>query len=808
MKKSLLCFMTVLALSPLASVQALEGGFSQEGSTVTIRLKVSPNDSNGQLKLVYPTSQGEYFPMYSHMQFVNRSLEVDGEVIGTIDNDGNIQFNDRLKNVSDNAFVDLTLQGIPNSGTLMGKGKFDIPGYLLYNDEVLSDSRVTFPTANEDPFGGTYGVIHPQDPSLGGQLIDIYTNPTKGLGASVLALQMTVPEGMTFDVSKNQGTYQSGVVSEVTGYQSKDQVDLYFVKEAVAANALNVSQFQPNGRRLDVVLTKEQDFANNQHVERVYVGSALLTDPSLVQNGVLSQPIVLTSPAGTVSLTALYQEDQVPQLLEATSDIKIDENGEEAESKEEESLEWSDTQDETANTLKEALSPEEIADAVEVPFTMEEKESLTLHAGERKVIRKGVNGYTKDGTVLQEAISQLDEVGIPRTITPYITTRRPNPALNPGDEVVVEKGQYGLTPKERSRVEAVPKVDEVIEFSPNGPNGVTYTPYQTLRQENSQMLEGQERVIQQGAFGEVVNGEETLAPQDEIIEYGTKEYVQDVVIPYGVTRRPNNNLPAGVEEVVQKGVNGSREGKAVVREPVQQIIEFGPSNSKVKEVAPIPYQITYIPKTYTGKTEDIGQSVTKVKGELGEKTYQGEIVKKAVNAEIEYVQNGLMPASYVAFKTIYQPNLDLKPGEQIVKKAGVYGRRSSNGSISNEAIDQVIEYGPNEDGSVPNLNQLTNPFSLESPYYRIREKQKSASEPVQDSNGMLMPELPGGTMTPDNLEAAVYAVYQSRPSASNHQRGPWLILGAMVVLAGAGFAGFFYWRNRQSTKDVVQSKDE
>ena len=778
----------------------------ESNTTITVYFKLSPGAPSGtplQFQLVYPTTDGAGFPVFNRQEVLGTDLSDDGTVYGTIDRTGKITLNGAVDTLSDPVTVSAQFTGVPNSATLMGKEVFQLDAHGMING-VLSEKggRVSFPTANTDPFGGSYGVIHSDDPSL----IDIYTNPTEGLEATVINMQVTVPHGMTVDVESNQGHYQSGVVSDVTGSQSSQDDSVYFIQEAVQYQAMDVSQFNPKDRRLESVLSKTGELESNQHVERVFIGTVKVEDQSLVNGSVLTEPIAVVSPAGSVSITALYTEDQVPD--DSVKESVDEEGNEESDGSDvsEESMDWEDTQDETANAVPDPISEEEKEGAVEVPFAIEEKESLDLKAGERKTIRQGRNGYTKDGDTLQEAINQIDEVGVERTIDPYDTTRRANPALSPGDEVVVDKGQYGLVPKDdRSRLDPVPRRDELIEFSPVGENGVTLTAYSTKRQPNDQMMEGQERVVEEGAYGEVdAEGQEILPPKDEVIEYGTKVIIEDVLIPYGTTRTPNPDLPAGVEQVVTEGQNGTRQGTAVIREPVQQVVEFGPSNSSVQDVAPVAHKVIYQPVPFED-VEHIGKTRTVQEGKVGSKTYTGETVEEAQDQVLEYPVSGMAPGNYVPFKTIYQPNADLKPGEQAVVTVGVYGRQNASGTVTSEAIDQVIDYGPNTDGSVPNLNDLKNPYDIQSPFYRVRQQQEKSNGPVQDSNGMLMPELPGGTMTPDSLELAVYDLYQAQ---GNQRRGVnplVLVVGFVVVLLGIGGGLWIYHKKVGLPEDFPRS---
>lgn len=790
-----------VALIPAESLPVALAGIEEDGEGYRVYLKVTGSLTPGLQFQVMPgfnTVQGDPFPAFGYLE--TTAVEAEGQQIGTLDAKGFVTLNQAASGVSEGSTISLRYKGVRNSATLGGAEEFNVPLRIYLNG--VEQPMGTLPsfkgkTANTDVFGGTYGVLREiQD----GYVVDLYTNPTQGLAVNVLNMQITLPEGMTFRNEENSGIKETGVLSEVTGYESADKSGVYFVKEAVFGNVLEVSQFQPNGRRLDVVITPKRQIEGPQHVERVYVGTAFVEDLSLLNASVLPHPISLVSGAGTVSLTQLYREDQVPKLPSLYFNETESESGQVADSSEDEEIEgWEDVQDENANTRVE-LTPEELEGAIEIPYAIEEKLALDLPAGSRETIRQGKLGYSRDGEVIQPPVDQIDKVGAARQITPYVTERRANPALTPGDELVIQSGQYGLrADNERLGLEEILKQDELIEFSPVGPDGVTYIAYETRREPNASMLEGQERVKQKGEYGEQRDGVVTLEPLNEIIEYGTKAVTPEVVIPYGVTRRPNPDLPSGFEEVVQEGVNGIRKGSAVVREPVSQVIEFGPTNSQVKETMPVSYRLIYEPVDPTD-SESIGKSKVEQVGELGEVHYSGNVLKEPVDEVIVYQHSNVFPKTFIPFKTIYEPDKSLKPGEQQVKQVGVFGRRNSAGTMTGEPVDEVICYGPNEDGTVPNLNQLANPLDPKSPHYRVRESQKKATSVVSDHNGMLMPELPGGTLTPDILAASVYQVYLNQNQGKSNRGLIFAVVG-VLTLGVLGVGGFMWYRGRNAEEE-------
>jgi len=227
-----------------------------------------------------------------------------------------------------------------------------------------------------------------------------------------------------------------------------------------------------------------------------------------------------------------------------------------------------------------------------IPFSKEETGNDQLEEGTEQVVQEGSDGervnyievtYNENGeevnrekvdsAISEEPTSQITEVGtqqveyqnktIEKTL-PFETETRENPGLPSGTENVIQEGQEGL--KE-----------------------VTY-----------------EQKIVNGQFdsSDPVSTEVMKEPVNKVVEVGTKDTtstktdVTEETIPFETVTRENPELPAGTEQVVQEGQNGSitktynvtyendtevsreQSGEPVRQEPVNEIVEVGTKQEK------------------------------------------------------------------------------------------------------------------------------------------------------------------------------------------------------------------------------------
>ncbi|MBF0847150.1 G5 domain-containing protein, partial [Streptococcus danieliae] len=224
--------------------------------------------------------------------------------------------------------------------------------------------------------------------------------------------------------------------------------------------------------------------------------------------------------------------------------------------------------------------------------------------------------------------------------------------------------------------------------------------YKTVRRPNADMLEGEERVVQQGQNGvrtivetiTLTDGQETSRVEKsntitteavaEIIEYGTKqapvvetrEESRTEPVAYKTVRRPNATLAVGFEQVIQQGQNG-------VRTIVETVtLTDGQETSRVE-------------KSNTITTEAVDEII-----EYG--TKQAPVVETREESRTEPV----------AYKTVRRPNATLAVGFEQVIQQGQNGVRTivetvtltdgqetsrveKSNTITTEAVDEIIEYG-------------------------------------------------------------------------------------------------------------------
>uniref|UniRef100_UPI001F5708AA G5 domain-containing protein n=2 Tax=Streptococcus acidominimus TaxID=1326 RepID=UPI001F5708AA len=390
---------------------------------------------------------------------------------------------------------------------------------------------------------------------------------------------------------------------------------------------------------------------------------------------------------------------------------------------------------------------------VPIAYKTVRRPNATLAVGFEQVIQQGHNGVRtivetvtltdgqetsrveKSNTITTEAVDEIIEYGTKQAPVvetreesrtepvAYKTVRRPNATLAVGFEQVIQQGHNGVRTivetvtltdgQETSRVEksntiTTEAVDEIIEYGTKQAPVVetreeSHTvpvSYKTVRRSNADMLEGEERVVQQGHNGvrtivetvTLTDGQETSRVEksntitteavDEIIEYGTKqapvvetrEESHTVPIAYKTVRRPNATLAVGFEQVIQQGHNG-------VRTIVETVtLTDGQETSRVE-------------KSNTITTEAVDEII-----EYG--TKQAPVVETREESRTEPV----------AYKTVRRPNATLAVGfEQVIQQGhnGVRtivetvtltdGRETSrvekSNTITTEAVDEIIEYG-------------------------------------------------------------------------------------------------------------------
>ena len=171
-------------------------------------------------------------------------------------------------------------------------------------------------------------------------------------------------------------------------------------------------------------------------------------------------------------------------------------------------------------------------------------------------------------------------------------------------------------------------------------------PFDVVYEYDPEIPAGEYRVVTEGKAGEEKQKrdgtwKQTTAPTNEVVKVGTKpaEAAKDVTwtvpTPYSTVTRPNPKLAPGETKVVQEGVNGERKYTAKftskgdqasvvesedVKEPVEEIIEYGPRLDDQELVTETKRKIPFETKIVYDDTLKAGEQVIEKQGVVGEET--------------------------------------------------------------------------------------------------------------------------------------------------------------------------------------------
>ncbi|WP_428700958.1 E domain-containing protein [Staphylococcus coagulans] len=295
----------------------------------------------------------------------------------------------------------------------------------------------------------------------------------------------------------------------------------------------------------------------------------------------------------------------------------------------------------------------------------------------------------------------------------------PNVPVGEKEEV---PGHPGVKNPETGEI-VTPPVDDITKYGPKEGNPQVTTeeiPFEKKREFNPNLAPGTEKVKQEGRAGEKtittpilvnpITGEKvgegdtivklTKAPVDEIVEFGGEE------IPQNHKDEFDPNVPVGEKEEVpgHPGVKNPETGE-IVTPPVDDITKYGPKEGNPQVTTE---EIPFEKKRELDLTMSPGSSDKVVQeGRPGEKTIttpilvnpitgekvgvgkaQEEVTKAPVDQIIHYAPEIIPHGS----RKEYDPSLS--PGEIkiIPGKNGL--RDPETGEIIEEAIDEIIKYGP------------------------------------------------------------------------------------------------------------------
>ncbi|MDK8790495.1 G5 domain-containing protein [Corynebacterium sp. MSK039] len=413
-----------------------------------------------------------------------------------------------------------------------------------------------------------------------------------------------------------------------------------------------------------------------------------------------------------------------------------------------------------------------------VPFETEIVFDDTLEEGKQVVDQQGETGtevVTSTQKIVDGKLSGDPEVNTERTKEPKkqiirvgtkttgkntesIETEVPydvkvvyDPSLKPGESKVTQEGKPGKKKVtiERDIVNSKPgdpKITEEIIEKPvekivtvgtkpaeanNKATWVAPLPYDTIVRVNPELKPGEMKVVQEG-------------------EYGEKEFTADF------TAKDNTSTVNTTEKVT--------------KQPVQQIIEYGPkaddSEVVTKTEKPVPFEtkIVFDPNLKAGeqvvdKQGELGTEVVTSTQKIvdgkpsGEPTVTTERTKEPTNAVIRVgtkadpVSTEVKWTEKTPFETEIRVNPNLKPGETNVLEEGIPGEIEhtvtvtvDNGEVKKEESTseiskpspRIIEVGPAE-----SKTELTDTHTEEIPYDTLIEYDPNleAGKVVEDQAG-------------------------------------------------------------------------
>ncbi|MFS1663816.1 G5 domain-containing protein [Streptococcus sp. zg-JUN1979] len=337
---------------------------------------------------------------------------------------------------------------------------------------------------------------------------------------------------------------------------------------------------------------------------------------------------------------------------------------------------------ETIEEIEGPKLPEPKVETSAIPFTTEYKADESLEVNTQATEREGVDGeqtvtttYKKEGTeivetkgepvVTKEPVAKIVKVGTkPTVVTETIefkTVYQDDPSMNPTDpEVLVTEGKAG-----QKTTTTTYRLDEKTgTVTPNTPT------------------------------------EEVVAAVDRVVRRGVG---QESKIAFETTYVANENLEAGQQEVVTEGVEGTRHPNGeVLKEPVTKVVQVG-TKPKI-EVTAIAFETIYEEDPNMKATDP---EVVLVEGQNGEivvtTTYtldtktgtlsENEPTEKVTAPVNRVVKRGVGQETTIPYKTVYQADETLEAGEKQTKTQGVTGVMQPDGSISKQAVDELILVG-------------------------------------------------------------------------------------------------------------------
>ncbi|MHB9781697.1 G5 domain-containing protein [Streptococcus sp. 10F2] len=289
-----------------------------------------------------------------------------------------------------------------------------------------------------------------------------------------------------------------------------------------------------------------------------------------------------------------------------------------------------------------------------------------LESGKQEVVTAGVEGVRHpNGTVSQAPVTQVVQVGtkpkVEVTAIAFETVYQDDASMKATDpEVVVTEGKEGqktvtttysldektgaVTPNAPTE-EVVAAVNRVIR---RGVGQESKIAFETLYLASSDLEAGKQQVVTAGVEGiRHPNGQVTLLPVNQVIQVGVKPKVEVTTIAFETVYQDDASMKATDPEVV---VTEGKDGQKTVT-------------------------TTYSLDSKTGQISDNAPT---------------EVLVSAVN---RVIRRGTGQDSSLPFKTVYLATTSLEAGQKQVVSAGVEGVRHPNGSITKEAVAELVQVG-------------------------------------------------------------------------------------------------------------------
>ena len=331
----------------------------------------------------------------------------------------------------------------------------------------------------------------------------------------------------------------------------------------------------------------------------------------------------------------------------------------------------------------------------------EYKQNPKLDPGTQNIVDPGKPRKTQGDKVVDPGKPQVIEVGAkPKVVEeeiPFKETVVENPSKPEGSRTVLKEGKVGkktttttytLDPKTgkvtpNTTTSTVPPEDRLIEVGTGkNVNGDIVTEYVP----DLELEPGQTKVVQNGT-PEVkdVTGKVVTPGTPTIIHIGIKPKVVEENIPFEREYKDNPKLPEGVENVIQKGVNGkkvttttytvdTKTGKVTSTDKVDEtpvvneIVERGTGKNITGEIV-----VNYVPdpELEPGKTKVVQEGTPEVKDVTGKVVTPGKPTIIHVGTKPKVVEEE------TPFKEETRENKDLPKGQTKVVQEGKVGKKTT-----------------------------------------------------------------------------------------------------------------------------------